>query len=159
MTVHMLPLALVVLLNVCTGALAADDANIAGFEHAIRAKYDLKEQAFADGDADAVVNRFYSADVISTDNEGHTHIGRDELLPLYEEVTAAFNAEIESVYTHVNGDAGWDWANFYVTPKDPDSEVEPFSFKILFLWEKVDGEWWCKGDMYVLGKFEQNGGH
>jgi hypothetical protein len=47
----------------------------------------------------------------------------------------------------VNGDAGWDWANFYVTPDDP--KEKPFSFKILFLWERIDGEWWCKGDFYT----------
>lgn len=152
-------LLLFLLLALGGGTLAADDTDTAAFKQAIRAKYNLKEQAFANGDADLVVDEFYSADVISTDNEGNTHVGREELRPLYEEVTAAFNAEIESVHTHVNGDVGWDWANFYVTPKDPDSEVEPFSFKILFLWEKVDGEWWCKGDMYVLGKFEQNGDH
>lgn len=150
---------LIILMGAVAGPALAGDSEAAAFKQAIRAKYDLKEQAFTAGDADLVVNRFYSHDVISTDNEGHTHIGRDELLPLYQEVTAAFNTEIESVYTHVNGDTGWDWANFHVMPKDPDSEVEPFTFKILFLWEKVDGEWWCKGDMYVLGKFEPHAGH
>ncbi|MEX2524357.1 MAG: nuclear transport factor 2 family protein [Gammaproteobacteria bacterium] len=150
---------LIILMGAVAGPALADDSEAAAFKQAIRAKYDLKEQAFAAGDADLVVDRFYSEDVISTDNEGNTHVGREELRPLYEEVTAAFNAKIESVYTHVNGDAGWDWANFHVTPKDPDSEVEPFSFKILFLWEKVNGEWWSKGDMYVLGRFEQNDEH
>jgi hypothetical protein len=28
----------------------------------------------------------------------------------------------------------------------------PFTFKILFLWERIAGEWWCKGDMYVVDK-------
>ncbi len=139
-------------------AVAGEPAS-AAFKGAIRAKYDLKERAFADGDAAAIVNQFYSADVISTDNEGNTHVGRDELMPLYEQVTATSNVKIESVYTHVDGNTGWDWANFHVTPKDPDSEQEPFSFKILFLWQKIDGEWWCKGDMYVLGEFKQSSDH
>ena len=57
---------------------------------------------------------------------------------------------IVSFDTHVNGNAGWDWADFHVTPAD--AKVAPFTFKILFLWEKVNGEWWCKGDMYVVDK-------
>ena len=47
---------------------------------------------------------------------------------------------------------GWDWANFHVTPAEPNEQ--PFTFKILFIWEKVNGEWICKGDIYVLGWFE-----
>jgi len=148
------PLLLVLGLN---PAMAAD-ADLAAFKQAIRAKYDLKEQAFAAGDPDPIINHFYAADVVSTDEQGNTHVGRDELRPLYEEVTAGHFVHIESVYTHVNGNVGWDWANFYVRPKDPASEEKPFSFKILFLWEKVKGEWWCKGDMYTLGEFKKTSG-
>ena len=57
---------------------------------------------------------------------------------------------IVSFHTHVNGNAGWDWADFHVTPAD--KSAAPFTFKILFLWERVDGEWWCKGDMYLIDK-------
>lgn len=134
---------------------AADD--LAAFKQAVRAKYDLKERAFAAGDPAPILNHFYAPDVISTDNEGKTHIGRAALKPLYEDVTAHYNVRIQSVYPHVNGNTGWDWANFFVTPKAPDSKEKPFSFKILFLWQKVKGEWWCKGDMYVLGEFGRDG--
>lgn len=153
-----IPAILLMILALFGAGTACADAGMDAFKQAIRAKYDMKEQAFAESDADAIVDGFYSADVISTDNEGHTHVGREELRPLYEEVTAGHNVRIESVYTHLNdaGDTGWDWANFYVTPKDPDSGEEPFSFKILFLWEKENGEWWCQGDMYVLGEFRDH---
>jgi len=133
-------------------AFAADPGELAAFKQAIRAQYDLKEKAFADGDPNPIVEQFYSEDVFSVDNEGNTHRGRAELRPLYEEVTKSSNVRIESVNTRVSGDMGWDWANFYVTPKDP--AEKPFSFKILFLWEKVGGRWWCAGDMYVLGQFD-----
>jgi uncharacterized protein (TIGR02246 family) len=132
---------------------AAAPDELMAFKQAIRAQYDLKEQAFADGDANPIVEQFYSEDVLSVDNEGNTHRGRGELRPVYEEVTQFGNVRIESVNTKVSGDLGWDWANFYVTPKDP--AEPPFSFKILFLWEKVDGKWWCAGDMYTLGKFDE----
>ena len=130
---------------------AADDPALAAFKQAMRAKYDLKEKAFAEHDARTIVEKFYAPDAISTDDEGHTHVGREQLRPLYEEVVQGHRVRVESVYTHVKGDAGWDWANFYVKPDDP--AEAPFSFKILFLWEKVGGEWWCKGDFYTRGRF------
>jgi ketosteroid isomerase-like protein len=125
---------------------------LAAFKTAIRAKYDMKEQAFRNNDPEPILTRFYTGDVISTDNEGHTHVGRDALRPLYEEVIAA-DVRIESFSSFVNGDAGWDWVNFHVT-LPPEAETDPFTFKMLFLWEKIDGEWWSHGEMYVPGEFE-----
>ncbi len=126
---------------------------LAAFKAAIRAQYDLKERAFAEDDPDLVVDGFYAADVFSVDNEGKAHSGREELRPLYEEVVPGSEVKITSVRTHVNGDLGWDWANFRVMPDDP--AAEPFSFVILFLWEKRDGQWTCVGDFYVLGELPE----
>lgn len=134
------------------GAVPAADTELAAFREATRALYDLKEQAFADDDPEPILTRFYSADVISTDLEGNTHMGTAGLRPLYEQVVTTGTVKVESVHPHVNGNMGWDWANFHVTPDDP--AEAPFTFKILFLWERVDGQWICKGDMYVMGRFE-----
>jgi hypothetical protein len=132
----------------------ATDAELDAFKKAIRAKYNIKEQAFANNDPEPILNQFYSADVISTDFEGNTHIGTKGLRPVYEDpMVIGGNVKVESFHPHVKGNAGWDWANFHVTPGDPNEK--PFTFKILFLWEKINGEWWCKGDMYTFGKFEK----
>lgn len=130
---------------------ASSDEELKNFKEAIRAKYDLKELAFANNDPEPILTKFYSEDVISTDFEGKTHVGRDELRPIYERVIAD-NVRIESYRSVVNGNAGWDWANFHVQPAD--SEMKPFTFKMLFLWEKIDGEWWSHGEMYAPGEFE-----
>ena len=129
---------------------------LAAFKKAIRAKYDMKEQAFRDNDPEPILTRFYADTAISTDNAGVTHIGREELRPVYEEVIGAF-VKIESFSTSVRGDAGWDWVNFHVS-FPPEANMEPFTFKMLFLWERIDGEWWSQGEMYVLGEFDMAGG-
>lgn len=128
---------------------------LAEFKAAIRKKYDMKEQAFRDNDPEPILTKFYSESVISTDPEGKTKVGRAELAPVYAEVIG-FEVKVESFKTVVNGDAGWDWANFHVIIP-PGVDMEPFTFKMLFLWERIDGEWWSHGEMYVLGEFELPG--
>ena len=78
-------------------------------------------------------------------------IGRDQIRPLYQEVVKDNLVKIDSVYTYVSGNAGWDWADFHVTP----AKGEPFTFAILFLWSKVNGNWICKGDFFVNGSFRE----
>ena len=131
-----------------------EESEIDSFKMAIRAKYDLKEEAFRKNEVAPILTKFYSENVISTDKDGNTHIGRDALEPIYEEVIVA-DVRIEPFNTFVKGDAGWDWVNFYVT-FPPEMEVAPFTFKMLFLWERVGGEWWSNGEMYVLGEFDLN---
>ena len=130
----------------------AGDAELAEFQREIRVKYDLKEAAFAANDPEPIITRFYHADVISTDPEGHTHEGRAELRPVYNEVIGS-EVRIQSYRSFVRGDAGWDWVNFHVTPP-PEAGMEPFTFKMLFLWARENGEWWSHGEMYVAGEFD-----
>jgi hypothetical protein len=84
------------------------------------------------------------------DGEG-IFVGRDQIRPLYQEVVKDNKVKIDSVNTFVNGSAGWDWADFNVTPTD--GKTKPFTFAILFLWTKIDGVWMCKGDFFVRGSF------
>ena len=130
---------------------SADSPQLAAFKKAIRAKYDLKERAFAAHDADTIVTKFYSADVISVGEGEGIFVGRDQIRPLYEEVVKDNTVRIESVHTFVDGNAGWDWADFHVTPTA--AGKPPFTFAILFLWAKIGGEWMCKGDFFVNGSF------
>jgi len=130
---------------------AADSAQLAAFRRAIRAKYDLKERAFAAHDAETIVTRFYSPDVVSVGEGEGIFVGREQIRPLYADVVRHNKVKIESVYTYVNGNAGWDWADFHVLPDDPKSP--PFTFAILFLWSRIGGEWWCKGDYFSYGSF------
>ena len=106
---------------------AAADSELDQFRSAIRAKYDLKEAAFAANDPEPILTRFYHPDVISTGPDGVTHIGRASLKPVYDEVIGS-DVRIESYRSFVRGDAGWDWVNFHVTPPSASGEA-PFTFK------------------------------
>jgi hypothetical protein len=131
------------------GEALSKNSDLAAFKAAIRAKYDLKERAFSEHDAETVVNRFYSEDVISTGNDERVQIGRSQLLPLYRKVVQNSTVKVVSFFPFVSGDAGWDWTDFHVTPTDD----APFTFKILFLWKRIGKEWFCAGDMYFKGSF------
>lgn len=136
-------------------AASPDSAELAAFKKAIRAKYDLKEKAFADHDAETILTKFYTPDVITVEGtpDGGIYIGREQIRPLYEEHVKNSLVKVDSVHTFVNGDAGWDWTDFHVS--FPNGEMKPFTFAILFLWTKVNGEWMCKGDYFVMGSFRE----
>lgn len=148
-------LGLAFLLVMISGAATPDPqaAELAAFKKAIRAQYDLKEQAFARHDAETIVTQFYTPDVISVGEGEGIFIGRDRIRPLYQDVVRNNRVRIESVHTFVSGSAGWDWADFHVFPTDGKSK--PFTFAILFLWSRIDGKWMCKGDYFMTGSFKE----
>lgn len=134
-------------------AASTDSPELAAFKKAIRAKYDLKEKAFASHDAETIVTQFYAPDVISVEGgpNGGIYVGRDQIRPLYERVVKDSLVKVDSVYTYVNGNAGWDWTDFHV--RFTDGKTKPFTFALLFLWARENGQWICKGDYFVTGSF------
>jgi ketosteroid isomerase-like protein len=133
-------------------ATSPDSAQLSAFRKAIRTQYDLKEKAFAAHDAETILTKFYTPDVISVGEGEGIYVGTDQIRPLYEEVVQNNKVKVESIYTFVDGSAGWDWADFHVYPRD--GKAKPFTFAILFLWAKVNGQWLCKGDFFVNGSLK-----
>lgn len=134
-------------------AASPDSPALREFKSAIRAKYDMKEKAFAQHDAESIVTKFYTADVISVGAPEGIFIGRDQIRPIYQEVVRNSTVKVDSVYTYVNGDAGWDWADFHVRPTD--ATQKPFTLLILFLWTKENGEWMSKGEFFTSGSMRE----
>jgi ketosteroid isomerase-like protein len=130
-------------------------AEMRAFKAAIRKLYDRKERDFAEGRDDHILNRFYSDDAVSFGEGEGISVGRADFRKVYDEVTRQSTVKVRSVYTYVAGNAGWDWANFFVTPRDP--KDKPFSFAIVFLWAREHGRWICKGDAYAKGAFPEPG--
>ncbi len=86
-----------------------------------------------------------------------TLVGREQFRAAYRQYVAdVTSVRIESVRTYVNGDAGWDWTNFYHTPRpEKAKDYPPSPVRILFLWSREHGRWVCKGDVFVAGKFSR----
>lgn len=128
------------------------------FRKAIRAKYDLKEKAWAAQDAEGLVRGFYSPQAF-TAAEGEPDFfaqGRQQFLSLYKTYVAdTTRVRIESVHTYVNGNMGWDWTNFHAEVKpEKVKDYPPSPVRILFVWEKINGQWMCAGDVVLLGSFK-----
>lgn len=139
---------------------SAHSSQVEEFNRETRRLYDLKETAWAAGDAESIVTKFYSPDAISVgEGDPQTMIGREAFRKAYQQyVKDVPKIRIESVSSYVNGDAGWDWANFYSEPKpDKKSMYPPSPIRILFLFTKENGKWICKGDIFANGKFPERG--
>ena len=137
---------------------AAADADLTAFKKAIRQLYDLKERAWAAGDAETIVTRFYAPDAISIgEGDPGTMVGREQFRETYRKyVKDVTSVRIESVRTVVNGNAGWDWTNFYATVRpEKAKEYPPPLVRVVFLWSREGGHWICKGDVFVNGGFKE----
>jgi hypothetical protein len=155
-------------LTTCLSAFPAEPAHpvdpspspaLRAFQKAIRAKYDLKEKAWAAQDSDGLVKGFYSPHAF-TAVEGEPKffaMGRAQFLELYKTFVAdTTKIRIESVHTYVNGNMGWDWTNFYAEVKpEKVKDYPPSPVRILFVWEKIGGQWFCAGDVVLLGTFDK----
>ena len=141
---------------------ATSSPALQAFKKAIRAKYDLKERAWAAQDADGLVKGFYSPHAFSAAEGEPTFfaMGRPQFLELYKTFVAdTTKVRIESVHTYVNGNMGWDWTNFYADVKpEKVKDYPPSPVRILFVWEKINGQWLCSGDVVLLGTFNKAAG-
>ena len=107
---------------------AASPQEVKRFKQAIRKLYDLKEKAWAAGDAESIVMKFYAADAISAgegDPEYHDRPRRSFVRLTNNTSRTLQLVRIESVRTDVNGNAGWDWANFYSDAKPDKKSMYP----------------------------------
>jgi uncharacterized protein (TIGR02246 family) len=132
-------------------------ARLAAFQKSIGRLYAMKERAWAVGDVKTIVDRFYAPDAVSVgEGEPNVLVGRAQFLVAYRRYLGdVTSVRIESVRTFVNGNAGWDWANFYFTPKPAKMrDYPPSPIRIVFLWAKREGRWVCEGEMFVNGKFK-----
>lgn len=123
---------------------------LAAFRDATAELYALKERAFAAGDPEPIVMRFYAEDATTVGPDGAVFEGRTAFRAMYTRMVQDKTVRIESWNSHVHGALGWDWTNFHVRPNDPSKA--PATFIILFLWKLDEQGWICAGDMFLAGE-------
>lgn len=140
---------------------AAHDDELARFQRAIRDQYDFMENTWQQGRTDELVDRFYAPATFAA-HEGMPEVFIDGIEQM-REVTKVYQADLqsvrfESVRSHVRGDMGWDWFNFHIVPRpDKASAFPPSPVRILFLWERIEGQWKCAGEVQLMGRFPTGG--
>ncbi|WP_124830719.1 MULTISPECIES: nuclear transport factor 2 family protein [unclassified Burkholderia] len=122
------------------------------FQQAIAANYAVLTNGFATNNAGTVAYEFFTSDAWSVGAEEETAIGAKAIETLYADFVGAYTFEAKSVSAHRVGDAGWDFAEVTLVSTDGQKEVHPY--KVLYVWERIDGKWTCKGQMYVEGSFK-----
>ena len=78
-----------------------DDTNeLDAFKQAIRAKYDLKEQAFANNDPEPILQQFYTEEHSAVRGR-HTHFRHRRITPTGMRKLSAKMSELRSFHTYV----------------------------------------------------------
>lgn len=114
-------------------------AELAAFTAAIDRKYAEHEQAFEDRDPEPILNNFFTQDALWEYRDFPRHVGTAQLRQLFNEVIAKDRVKVSRIQAFVSGDAGWDYADYRVTPRDPANT--PWTFRQMFYWVRQDGDW------------------
>lgn len=122
------------------------------FRDAIAARYAVLSEGFAKNDAGIIANRFFTPDAWSIGEGEETAINADKIAQLYSDYVGAYSFAAKSVSATRIGNAGWDFAE--VTLVSASDKTEVHSYKVLYLWENIDDQWCCRGQMYVEGSFQ-----
>lgn len=109
------------------------------FKDILRTKYDLHCKCFDDRDAAPLFEHFFAKDALWAAQDFPELRGEAEMRPFFDEVTSNYTVAVRPLDTYVNGDNGWDFVDYPVTPRNPDEEA--WSFRVLFNWARIDGDW------------------
>jgi len=130
----------------------ATDAELAAFKQAIRAKTISRNRRLPRTNAETIVTKFYSADVVSVGEGEGVFIGRDAIRPLY---SGSRQEQQGQSRVHSKPSSRAMRLGLGRLPRvSTDGKTEPFTFAIVFLWTRVNGEWLCKGDSFGEGQLQ-----
>lgn len=110
------------------------------FASALRERYAIHVKAMDAADVESLLS-FFTDDAIWVGSGWPTRAGRSQLRELFTEVAGTATVVCRSLYTYVDGDTGWDFVDYAVTPRDP--SVTPWIFRTAFQWVRREGSWLC----------------
>lgn len=113
----------------------------------INAKQLEMKRAFLENDPSWIAEEFY-ANHAWVFGGSDTWQGKDEILSLYQTVCGAYVWSYESINMMHSGDSVLD---FIYGRIDSTSDAGFIEYKILFVWQKIDGDWKCVTQMFAEG--------
>jgi hypothetical protein len=121
------------------------------FKEAIDARHADLTAAFERGDSTIIGNGVFHGDAwMVGDGDDNTTIGGKGISDVFANFVGKYQWQSESLRYGVSGSIGYDFANAVMRPVE---EGDVLTFKLLFIWEKVDGKWVATGQMYVTGNY------
>ena len=118
---------------------SAARAEMRQFRAAIDAKYRLHVAAFEAGDPEPILQHFFTADALWEYHGYPRREGREQLRQLFESVIRSDRVAVHPIRSYINGDSGWDYTDYTVTPRD--TSRPPWVFRQIFCWVRIEGEW------------------
>lgn len=115
---------------------------------AIAAKHALMRQAFAQGNADAIVNDYYTKDAWVFGDGDQTWKGSQAIHELYAGIVGKYTWTTKTEQIVPIGDGALEYLIGAIHPIDG---AEATVYKILFGWVKVGENWLCNTQMFAFG--------
>jgi len=125
---------------------APDDSTLSAeqrsFAQALRERYAHHARALETGDLEGILT-FFTEDAVWMGSGWPSRSGKAELRAMFKEVAGTAKVHSRSLSAYVNGDSGWNFVDYAVTPNDP--AVSPWTFRTSFQWTRADDQWRCNG--------------
>jgi ketosteroid isomerase-like protein len=86
---------------------------------------------------------FFTDDAVWMGAGWPSRSGKTELREMFEQVAGTAKVCCRSICAHVDGNCGWNFVDYSVTPND--ASVSPWTFRTAFQWTRGSGIWRCNG--------------
>ncbi len=109
------------------------------FLERVQSKCDEHIAAFSAGDAQTLVDRFFTSDALWECSGFPCRTGRAQLMELFEQVVGTSDVEFILKDWRVSGGRGWTFVDYPVRPYARDQQG--WTFRCLFNWVLGDDDW------------------
>lgn len=116
---------------------------------AIGAQHEVMRRAFEIGDAKPIFDEYYTSDAWVFGDDEATWQGAAQIEELYAGIVGKNLWETKTERLLPFGDGVLE---FLIGTLHPTNGDAPIPYRILFAWEKVNGNWKCATQMYAHGE-------